>query len=220
MMQVLYEDNHLLVVAKPAGLISQGAQADDESLVTQAKDYLKKKYNKPGNVYIGVVSRLDASVSGVTVLARTSKAADRLTKAFRERETNKLYWAIVSGSPPPSGELRDWLVKDERLQRVVVTTPTTSGAKEAVLRYRRRRQVPGGTWLEIELLTGRKHQIRVQLASRGLAILGDTKYGGPPSFRSGIALHARRLEFVHPVTKVPLAFEAPVPASWHGFGIE
>lgn len=218
-MHILYEDNHLLVVVKPAGLVSQGAAADEESLVTWAKDYLKQKYHKPGNVYVGVVSRLDAPVSGVTVLARTSKAADRLTQMFRERETGKQYWALVSGAPPTTGELRDWLIKDERQQRVVVTSPQTPGAREAVLRYRTLGKIAGGAWLEIELVTGRKHQIRVQLGSRRWPVLGDAKYGSRAGFPTGIALHARRLELTHPVQKTPLVFEAPVPRAWHPFGV-
>jgi 23S rRNA pseudouridine1911/1915/1917 synthase len=218
-MHILYEDNHLLVVVKPAGLVTQGAAEDEESLVTQAKAYLKQKCQKPGNVYVGVVSRLDAPVSGVTILARTSKAADRLTKTFRDREASKLYWALVSGSPPPQGELRDWLVKDERQQRVIITSPTTAGAKEAVLRYRTLGKSEAGTWLEVELITGRKHQIRVQLGARRWPILGDTKYGSHASFPDGIALHARRLELEHPVLKTPLVFEAPLPRSWQRFNV-
>ena len=219
-MNVLYEDNHLLVVVKPAGLVTQGAAADDESLFTQAQAYLKQKYQKPGNVYVGVVSRLDAPVSGVVVLARTSKAADRLSAIFREHEAGKHYWALVSGHPPAQGELRDWLVKDERVQRVVIANAKTPGAKEAVLRYRTRGKIPGGAWLEVELITGRKHQIRVQLASRGWPILGDAKYGSRQTFPQGIALHAQRLEFTHPVQKTPLVFTVPPPASWAGFGVQ
>ena len=216
-MNILYEDNHLLVVVKPAGLITQGADAGEESLVTQAKAYLKAKYQKPGNVYVGVVSRLDAPVSGVVVLARTSKAAERLTETFREREAAKHYWALVSGHPPARGELRDWLIKDERLQRVVVASEKTPGAKEAVLRFRTLGKIPGGAWLEVELVTGRKHQIRVQLAARGWPILGDAKYGSRAKFDAGIALHARRLELAHPVQKTPLVFEAEPPRSWQAF---
>lgn len=218
-MQILHEDNHLLVVVKPAGLVTQGAAPGEDSLVTQVRDYLKRKYHKPGNVYVGVVSRLDATVSGVTVLARTSKAADRLTRAFRDREASKTYWGIVSGSPPPTAELEDWLIKDDRQQRVVVTSNQTPGAKAALLRFRTLGKTPGGHWLEVELVTGRKHQIRVQLGSRGWPILGDAKYGSKSSWPLGIALHARRLEIVHPVQKVPLVFEAPVPPAWHAQGI-
>lgn len=218
-LDVLYEDNHLLVVAKPAGLATQGAAAEEESLVTRAKAYLKWKYQKPGNVYLGVVSRLDAPVSGVVVLARTSKAADRLNRQFREREVTKSYWALVSGTPrPPQGELRDWLVKNEQQRRVVVAGPQTPGAKEAVLRYRTERSLPEAVWLDIELLTGRKHQIRVQLASRGWPILGDARYGSRVAFPHGIALHAYRLSLIHPVQQTPLEFFAPVPDAWRRWG--
>lgn len=216
-MKVLYEDNHLLVVDKPAGLITQGASAGEDSLVRQAQAYLKQKYQKPGNVYVGVVSRLDAVVSGVVVLARTSKAAERLSATFRDREAGKTYWALVSGQPPASGELRDWLIKDERQQRVMVTKPQTHGAKEALLRLQKRGDVTGGSWLEVELLTGRKHQIRVQLASRGWPIFGDAKYGSRTPFEAGIALHARRLSLEHPVQKTLLSLEAETPHAWRRY---
>lgn len=216
-MHVLYEDNHLLVVNKPPGLVTQGAAEGERSLVNEARAYLKAKYQKPGNVYVGVVSRLDAPVSGVVVLARTSKAADRLTKQFRERETSKHYWALVSGSPAPQGELRDWLIKDERQQKVVVTVAETPGAKEAMLRYRVRETIRGGAWLEIELITGRKHQIRVQLTARGWPVFGDAKYGSRVPFEQGIALHARTLELEHPVQKTQLSLTAPTPASWKDY---
>lgn len=219
-MKIIYEDNHLLVVVKPPGLVTQGADAGEPSLITEAKAYLKRKYQKPGNVYLGVVSRLDAPVSGVVVLARTSKAADRLTKLFRERDVSKSYWAIVAGTPPREGELRDWLIKDERVQRVVVTKPQTPGAKEAVLHYRTLGTVSGGTWLEVQLVTGRKHQIRVQLASRGWPILGDHKYGSRAEFASGIALHAREVEIEHPTTKERLTFTADLPSGWKAYGLE
>jgi 23S rRNA pseudouridine1911/1915/1917 synthase len=155
----------------------------------------------------------------VVVLARTSKAAQRLTKQFRERETSKFYWALVSGSPPAQGELRDWLIKDERQQKVIVVAAQTPGAKEAVLRFRVREAMRGGAWLEVELITGRKHQIRVQLAARGWPVLGDAKYGSRESFASGIALHARTLELEHPVQKQPLSITAPVPKAWEKWGV-
>ena len=221
MLNVLYEDNHLLVVIKPAGLVTQGAAEDEASVVTLAKEYLRRKYNKPGNVYLGVVSRLDAAVSGVLVLARTSKAADRLTEQFRTRAVEKRYWGVVSGRPEPvAGELRHWLVKDETQRKVVVTRPNVHDATEAVLRYRTLGEVLGGTWLEIELETGRKHQIRVQLAASGWPLLGDVKYGNRLPFEAGIALHARSLMFEHPVRKETLSFSAPLPASWDRFKIQ
>jgi 23S rRNA pseudouridine1911/1915/1917 synthase len=219
-LNVIYEDNHLLVVNKPAGLVTQGATAGEPSLVTVAADYIKHKYAKPGNVYIGVVSRLDAAVSGVIVLARTSKAAERLNAQFRTREVEKTYWGLVSGTvAPPSGRLVDWLAKDERLQRVVRTTSGSAGAQEAVLSYQAKGRIAGGSWLEISLETGRKHQIRVQLSVRGWPILGDKKYGSQHPFSEGIALHARAISFAHPVKQETLTFSAPVPTAWREFGV-
>jgi len=213
-LDVLYEDNHLLAVNKPAGLPTQGAAADEESLVSLAKDYLKEKYQKPGNVYVGVVSRVDSLVTGVVLLARTSKAAARLTEQFRERDVGKTYWALVTGNVPEQGTCVNWLSKDERRQRMIVVPARSPGALEARLEFRRL-EVRGATSLvEIELLTGRKHQIRVQLETRGWPILGDSKYGSTASFPDGIALHARRLVIEHPTRGEPVVLEAPLPTSW------
>lgn len=216
---MLYEDNHLLVINKPAGLVSQGATEDEPSAVKLAKEYLKRKYKKPGNVYVGVVSRLDAQVSGVLVLARTSKAAARLSEQFRERLARKVYWAIVD-KPPKQNEatLTDWLRKDEKTQKMVVTTAHAIGAQKARLSYRVLRRVAPGALLEIELETGRKHQIRVQLAHLGSPILGDRKYGSRRPFPTGIALHARTLQIAHPVKKETLTLRAPLPTSWGDLG--
>ncbi len=214
-LDVLYEDNHLLVINKPAGLATQGVTDDEPSAVKLAKEYLKRKYKKPGNVYVGVVSRLDAAVSGVLVLARTSKAAARLSEQFRERTTRKVYWAVVD-KPPKQHEatLTDWLKKDEKTQRMVVTTAHAIGAQKARLTYRVLKRLPAGALLEIELETGRKHQIRVQLAHHGGPILGDRKYGSRRPFASGIALHARTLEIAHPVKKGTLTLTAKLPHAW------
>ncbi len=220
---ILFEDNHLLVVNKPAGLATQGAAAGEPSLVAAAKEYLRQKYAKPGNVYLGVVSRLDRLVSGVIVLARTSKAADRLNQQFRGRDVRKIYWAVVSGRPAPtSGQCTDWLAKDESQQRVRVVRETAPDAQQAILSYRTLAVVTAGAWLEVLLETGRKHQIRVQLAARGWPILGDRKYGSKeaPGPREAIALHARRLELEHPVRHEPLDFTAPLPAWWKKLGVD
>lgn len=216
-LDVLYEDNHLLVINKPAGLATQGVADDELSAVKLVKDYIKQKYKKPGNVYVGVVSRLDAQVSGVLVLARTSKSAARLSEQFRERTTRKIYWAVVD-KPPQLSEatLTDWLKKDEKTQRMVVTTAHAIGTQKARLSYRVLKRLPAGALLEIELETGRKHQIRVQLAHHGIPILGDRKYGSRRPFAAGIALHARTLEIAHPVKKDVLTFTAPLPVSWEG----
>ena len=219
-LHVLYEDNHVLAVAKPAGLATMGAAAGETTLLTEAKLYLKQKYHKPGNVYLGVVSRLDALVTGVVVFARTSKAAQRLTDQFRTRTVEKTYWAIVEGTVEPvAGECVAWVVKDERAERMRVVGPQFPGAKEARLKYRRVAIVHRDSLVEVELETGRKHQIRVQWADRGHPILGDAKYGSRRSFSSGIALHARRLVFMHPVQGEPIELVAPMPASWRSLGV-
>lgn len=217
---VLYEDNHLLVVDKPSGMSSQGAAPGEPSLVEWAKDYLKKKYDKPGNVYVGVVSRLDRDVSGALVLARTSKAAARLNEQFRERSVNKIYWAVVDGVPPAELRCVDQLRRDERLGRTVVADPYDADAQDAALSLRTLQSVKGTTLVEVTLETGRKHQIRVQLAERGWPVLGDKKYGSRRSFPAGIALHARRLEFTHPTRAETVAIEAPCPPSWRNLGFD
>ncbi len=217
---ILFEDNHLLAVLKPAGLPTMGVEPGRPSLVTIAKDYLKRKHHKPGNVYLGVVSRLDAAVSGVILLARTSKAAARLTEQFRRGDVEKTYWALVEGRPEPAeASCVDWLCKDERQQRMVICAPEQPGSQQARLRYRTLRILPRVTLLEVLLETGRKHQIRVQLARRGHPVLGDRKYGATMAFPRGVALHSRRLELQHPVRKTPLRLDAPLPAAWRKFGI-
>ena len=215
-LDILYEDNHLLVVNKPAGLATIGVDEHSTSLAKIAKDYLKRKYQKPGNVYLGVVSRLDRPVSGVVVLARTSKAAARLTEQFRERVPAKVYWAIVERPPEPAeGHCRDWLAHDESARKMVLSVPQAKAARVAELDYRTLGQCKDGrTWLEVRLKTGRKHQIRLQLSARGWPVVGDQKYGAHSSFSPGIALHARRLVVEHPTRGVALSFEAPPPPSW------
>ena len=219
-LSVLYEDNHLLVVDKPAMLPTMGVSAERASLLTVAKDYVRHKYNKPGNVFLGIVSRLDAPVTGVVLVARTSKAADRLTRQYRENQVTKIYWAIVPNAmDPQEGICIDWLRKHERHRRVEVSEPEHALAKQARLSYRTLRRLGERSLLEIRLETGRKHQIRVQLAERGHPILGDRKYGSQMAFAHGIALHARQLELEHPVRKTPLRFVAPLPVSWDRFRI-
>jgi len=220
-LEILYEDNHLLAVNKPAGLPTMGVAAGVSSVASLAKQYIKHKYHKPGAVYLGIMSRLDAATTGVVLLARTSKAARRLTEQFRERTVEKQYWAIVSGAvEPPEGELVDWVVKNEPLRRMVVSARSNASAKEARLRYRVLRPVRGGSLVEIHLLTGRKHQVRLQLAARGYPIWGETKYGAGAPFADGIALHARRLVVEHPVRHDSLELAAPLPASWRAAGVE
>ena len=216
-LNVIFEDNHLLVVSKPAKLPTMGVAPDKPSLIVHAKAYLKHKCNKPGNVFIGVVSRLDAPVSGIVLMARTSKAAGRLAKQFRDRDVEKVYWAVVDGPiRPRAGRLVDWLRKDERHRRMHIAREGQSGAQEARLSYQSLGPVAGGSLVEIQLETGRKHQIRVQLANLGFPIRGDRKYGNRNPFPLGIALHARRLVFEHPVRGDPVELVADLPQSWRG----
>ncbi len=216
-LQVLYEDNHLLGVVKPAGLLVQGDRTGDQTLLEIAKAWLRRRYGKPGRVYLGLVHRLDRPVSGVVLFARTSKAAGRLAKQFREGSVRKLYWAVAAGVPaPPEGEAEAWLAgQADGRGRTRAALQAFPGARQARLRYRTLERAPGAAWLEVEPLTGRRHQIRVQLALLGHPILGDTKYGGPRwSADRRIALHAKSLEVVHPVRDQKVLLVAPPPADW------
>ena len=214
-LDVLYEDNHLLAVNKPAMLATMGVDAERPSLLALAKEYLKLKYQKPGNVYVGIVSRLDGPVTGVTLMAKTSKAAARLSEAFRLRRVNKFYFAVVEGAvEPPSGLLEHHLRKDERHRKVHVTHAAAPDAQLARLKYNVSRTAGGLSLVVVEPETGRKHQIRVQLAKVGHPIVGDRKYGSTRAFGHGIALHSQRLEFEHPVRHGPLVLEAPFPPAW------
>jgi len=221
---VLYEDNHLLVVNKPAGIPTMGVPEGEPSLWNVAKEYLREKYAKPGNVFLGVVSRVDAPVTGVVIFARTSKAAARLSEQFRETSVEKTYWAVVEQAPDPArGKCKDTLVKADRQRKVRVVPrgeEVPEDAQLAQLEYRTIRKLTRGALIEVQLITGRKHQIRVQMASRGWPIVGDKKYGAHTPFASGIALHARSLVLSHPVTKEPLEILAPVPQSWQALGVD
>jgi 23S rRNA pseudouridine1911/1915/1917 synthase len=219
---ILFEDNHCLVVEKPAGILTMGDETGDENMVQLAMDDLKIRHQKPGNVYVGLVHRLDRPVSGVLLLAKTSKAASRLSAQFRERELEKTYLAIVEGQlNPAAGELVDWLIKDQERNHTRVTSPQTPGAKQARLRYRQLETLvtPEGTrtLVEVQPMTGRSHQIRVQLAHAGAPILGDLRYGSKTPLGKMIALHARSLTFEHPVQKQPLTIYAPLPSDWKPF---
>ena len=215
-MDVLYTDNHLLVVVKPAGVLSQADRTGDDDLLTQGKRYIKQEFSKPGRVFLGLVHRLDRPVSGVMVFARTSKAADRLSRAFRERTIEKRYIAVVEGMLTGSGEREDWLVKGHgRVRTVEATHP---GAKRAALRWRGLGQRNGRSLVEVDLLTGRPHQVRIQLAALGHPILGDLRYGARDEFDGrNLALHAYRLGFEHPVRKEPMCFAAMPLETWRGF---
>lgn len=223
--EILFEDNHLLVINKRAGLVTQGAMAGEPSLFELAKDYIRHKYNKPGNVYLGIVSRLDAKTSGVIVVARTSKAAARLTKQFRDRETKKIYWAIVGSNTKgeqiqPHGRLEDWMVKDDRAMRMRCVEsesppPYDEKAKKAKLLWKVLGRSDTRSLLQIELETGRKHQIRCQLSAAGFPVIGDRKYGSSIPFGGdGIALHSKSIEFIHPTRKNAIQFSTNPPDRW------
>lgn len=218
---VLYEDNHLLVVNKASGILVQGDQTGDIPLVELCKAYLKKQHNKPGAVFLGVVHRIDRPVSGIVVFARTSKALERMNALFREKETKKTYWAIVKNKPAQEqGTLIHWLAKDERKNKTTAYPRETVGALRSELSYQIIAHQEGFWLLEVKPVTGRPHQIRVQLATMGTPIKGDTKYGFPdPNEDASICLHARRLEFIHPVKKEFVFFEAPLPENenWRRF---
>jgi 23S rRNA pseudouridine1911/1915/1917 synthase len=222
-LQILLEDNHCLAVVKPAGLLTQGAPAGIPTLEALVKAYLKERYQKPGNVYLGIPHRLDRPVSGVVLFARNSKAAGRLAEQFQDRNVRKLYWARVEGTVQPAqGRWEDWLLKLPDEARSQCVAPETPGAKAAALNYRVLESNAAQSLLEIELETGRMHQIRIQAASRGWPIVGDALYGatssfGPPAESQRdrvIALHARSLTFLHPLRYEPITLTAPVPEFW------
>jgi 23S rRNA pseudouridine1911/1915/1917 synthase len=216
-LEVLYEDNHCLAVLKPAGVGSAHFQGHGATLDRVAKDYLKHKYDKQGNVFLGVVHRLDRPVSGVLLFARTSKAAARLSEQFRLGAVEKTYWAVVEGEVAHlAGSLEDWLRKNELARQVEAVPPNTPGSRQALLHYQRRALHGGMAWLEIRPQTGRKHQLRVQLAHAGYPVFGDAKYGSVHTFGEAIALHARSLTFLHPVRHEPITLIAEVPRGWRG----
>ena len=223
-MTVVYEDNHIIVVNKTASEIVQGDKTGDTPLSETVKQYLKKKYNKPGNVFLGVTHRLDRPVSGLVVFAKTSKALSRLNDMFRNGEVKKTYWAIVKNRPQElEGELTNWLVRNEKQNKSYAYDKEVKDSKKAVLCYKTIAHSQNYHLLEVDLKTGRHHQIRCQLAKMGCPIKGDLKYGSPRSNPDGsICLHARRIAFIHPVSKESIEIEAPVPSGnlWNGFDME
>ncbi len=218
---VLFEDNHLLVVNKSAGVLVQGDATGDTPLVELGKEYIGAKYNKPGAVFLGVVHRLDRPVSGVVVLARTSKSLERMNALFRDKETTKTYWAVVRNKPVrEEATLIHWLVKDEKKNKTTAYQRERSDALRSELSYKVIGHVAGLWLLEVNPITGRPHQIRVQLSSINCPIHGDVKYGDDePNVDGSICLHARRLEFIHPVKKESMIFKAPLPITdiWNHF---
>ena len=217
-LQVLFEDNHLIAVNKPAGLLSQGDATGDITVMDWTKNYIKHRYNKPGDVYLGSIHRLDRPVSGVILFARTSKALTRMNDLFRDRKVTKKYWAIVTDQPDPiEGSLKGFIYKDSGKNRSKIVPKADSnrhkGAKLAKLDYKLLGRVGTNVLLEVSPETGRPHQIRVQLADQlGTPIRGDLKYGSRLRNEDGqINLHSRSLSFQHPVKKVPVKIEAPIP---------
>jgi 23S rRNA pseudouridine1911/1915/1917 synthase len=216
-LDILFEDNHCIAVAKPAGVPCTHFDGTNETLDRAVKAYLKTTYAKPGEVFLGIVHRLDKPTSGVMLFARTSKSAARLSEQFRDGAIDKVYWAVAEGAiDPPAGSLDDWLRKDDATKLVHVVTANVAGAKAARTHYQVRSTAGGMSWLELRPQTGRKHQLRVQLSSRGHAIAGDYQYGSETAFPGGIALHAHRLTFLHPVQKSPITLTVPLPSRWRG----
>ena len=212
-MKVVYEDNHIIIVDKCSGEIVQGDKTGDKPLSDTVKEYIKQTYNKPGNVFLGVVHRLDSPVSGLVVFAKTSKALSRLNDMFRTGDVHKTYWAIVKRRDiATEGTLTDWLTRNERQNKSYAHEREVPGAKKAVLKYKVRAVADNYMLIEVTLLTGRHHQIRCQLSHMGCPIKGDLKYGAPRSNPDGsISLLSRRVEFVHPVSKENIVAYADVP---------
>ncbi|MCR5821048.1 MAG: RluA family pseudouridine synthase [Bacteroidaceae bacterium] len=220
-MNILYEDNHIIIVNKQAGEIVQGDKTGDIPLADTVKEYIKERYAKPGAVFLGVTHRVDRPVSGAVVFARTSKALARLNDMFRTRQVSKTYWAIVRNLPPQSeATLTHWLVRNEKMNKSFAYDNERPNSKRASLTYRLIGRSERYHLLEVQLHTGRHHQIRCQLAHIGSPIVGDLKYGAPRSNPDGsICLHARTISFEHPVSHIQINVEAPLPSLplWHKF---
>ena len=219
-MTVVYEDNHIIIVNKTASEIVQGDKTGDTPLSETVKQYLKEKYQKPGNVFVGVTHRLDRPVSGLVLFAKTSKALSRLNEMFKRGEVQKTYWAVVKNRPPQEeGTLSHWLLRNEKQNKSYAYDKEKPGSKHAILDYRLIAASDNYYLLEVNLKTGRHHQIRCQLSKMGCPIKGDLKYGFARSNTDGsICLHARRIAFVHPVSKENITVEAPLPPSFKMFG--
>lgn len=218
-MQVVYEDNHIIIVSKRSGEIVQGDKTGDRTLADDVKQYIKEKYAKPGNVFLGVVHRLDRPVWGLVVFAKTSKALSRLNDMFRTGDVHKTYWAITQNCPAePEATLTDWIRRNEKQNKSYAYDREVPNSKKAMLHYKVIGRSDNYTLVEVNLMTGRHHQIRCQLANIGCPIKGDLKYGARRSNPDGsISLLARRIEFVHPVSKEHITVEAPLPDDklWH-----
>lgn len=212
-MEVIYEDNHIIAINKACGEITQGDKTGDKTLPDMVKEWLKEKYNKPGNVFCGVIHRLDRPTSGVVLLAKTSKALSRMNELFRKDDVNKTYWAIVKNKPKQeAGTLRHYLLKNEKQNKSYAYDIEKPNSKLAILHYKVVAKSENYFLLEINLETGRHHQIRCQLATIGSPIKGDLKYGFARSnINGGISLHARRITFIHPISKQDIEIIAPTP---------
>lgn len=212
-MRPLYEDNHIIIVYKEVGEIVQGDKTGDKPLSETVKEWIKAKYNKPGNVFLGVVHRLDRPVAGLVIFGRTSKATSRLNKMFRDGDVHKTYWAIVQGCPKePQAELVNWIVRNEKMNKSFAYDREVPNSKKAVLTYKLIGKGDNYSLLEINLRTGRHHQIRCQLSHIGLPIKGDLKYGARRSNPDGgISLISHKVEFVHPVSHKPISVVSPLP---------
>lgn len=213
MIEVLYEDNHLIVINKQSGDIVQGDKTGDKPLPDFVKGYLREKYNKPGNVFCGVIHRLDRPVSGIVLFAKTSKALSRMNQLFRDKEIQKTYWALVESKPiKTSDRLENYLLKNQQKNKSRVYLKPGNGALKATLDYQVLKSLDRYTLLEVKPITGRHHQIRVQLSHMGSVIKGDLKYGAKRSNKdASISLHAREINFIHPIKKEPIKIIAPVP---------
>jgi 23S rRNA pseudouridine1911/1915/1917 synthase len=213
MIEVLYEDNHLIVINKQSGDIVQGDKTGDKPLPDFVKDYLREKYNKPGNVFCGVIHRLDRPVSGIVLFAKTSKALSRMNQLFRDKEIQKTYWALVESKPiKTSDRLENYLLKNQQKNKSRAYLKPGNGALKATLDYQVLKSLDRYTLLEVKPITGRHHQIRVQLSHMGSVIKGDLKYGAKRSNKdASISLHAREINFIHPIKKEPIKIIAPVP---------
>lgn len=220
--RILYEDNHLLIVDKKVGDIVQGDKTGNETLGEKYQAFIAERDNKPGKVFMGVPHRLDRPVGGITIFAKTSKALERMAAMFRDGEVHKQYWALVCNEPPePEALLENWLVRNEKANKSYISHKPTGEAKFARLRYRQIFQTKNYFLLEIELMTGRHHQIRCQLSGIGCHIKGDLKYGAPRSNPDGgICLHARNVRFIHPVKKCEINITSAIPGAWKGLNPE
>lgn len=218
--RILYEDNHLLIVNKRVGEITQGDKTGDECLADTYKAFIAARDSKPGRVFMGIPHRLDRPVSGICLLAKTSKALERLTGMFRDGMVHKTYWALCCNAPAArEATLENYLRRNEKQNKSYIVPEGSADARKAVLRYRRLKSTERYHLVEVELLTGRHHQIRCQLAGIGCPIKGDLKYGAPRSNPDGgICLHSRRIRFEHPVSHIHIDITAPVPDSWKGVG--